>query len=444
VDAPTQIAAIFVLVLVNGLFAGAEIAILSMRKTRLQELAERGSRNARAVLRLRALPERLLATIQVGITVIGATAAAFGGSTLEEPIAAWLTSRGVREHADDLALAIVVVGISYLTLVLGELVPKSLALRVGERYALLAGLPLVALSFLARPLVWFLAGSSNLVLKLFRDQTSFTEARVSPQEIQQLMDEAAQAGTLHPEAGEIAARAVDLGTIKVSAVMVPQVDMVSIDIAADPAEIRRIVLRSRHRRFPVFEGHVDNVIGYAMLVEILETLERGETSIRGVVRDARFVPEVARAIDVLREMQSNRFGMALVVREQGTIAGLVTVEDLVEEAVGEIFSEHEPKVERISPHPDGSIVVDGSVGVHELNRELGLELPIGPRWSTLAGLAIALHGSLPAPGTRLIVDEHLEIEVLEATSRRVRRLKLHRRRNQEDEKTAAHEFPDEA
>jgi len=428
VDASTQIAAILVLVLINGVFAGAEIAILSVRKTRLQELAEQGSRSARAVLRLRSIPERLLATIQVGITVIGATAAAFGGSTLEEPLADWLTANGAGKHADDIALALVVAGISYLTLVLGELVPKSLALRVGERYALIAGMPLAVLSSLARPLVWLLAGSSNLVLKLFHDQTSFTEARVSPQEIQRLVDEATQAGTLHPEAGEIAARAVDLGTIKVSAVMVPQVDMVSLNVDEPPAALRSRVLRARHRRFPVYEEHIDNIIGYVTLVEVLEAFDRGDTDIRRVIRDARFVPETARAIDVLRDMQSARFGMALVVREQGTIAGLVTVEDLVEEAVGEIFSEHEPRVERFREQPDGSIVVDGSVGVHELNRELGLELPTGARWSTLAGLAIALHGSLPTPATRLKVDEDVELEVLDATSRRVRRIKLHRRR----------------
>lgn len=426
----TEILAILLLVVINGMFSGAEIAILSIRKTRLQELAERGSRRGRAVLRLRSNPERLLATIQVGITVIGATAAAFGGATLEEPLAAWLVTHGAGEHADDIALGLVVAGISYLTLVIGELVPKSLALRAGERYALLAGLPLAGLSWLARPLVWLLAGSSNLVLRLFRDHTSFTETRVSPQEIQQLVEEATQAGTLHPDAGEIAARAVDLGVIKVSAVMVPQVDMVTLDVNADPADIKKTMLRSRFRRFPVFEEQVDNVIGYATLHEVLEAFDRGEKTIRSVIREAKFVPETARAIDVLRELQTERFGMALVVREQGAIAGLVTVEDLVEEAVGEIFSEHEPQIEKFRELRDGSVLVDGSVGVHELNRELGLELPIGPRWSTLAGLAIALHGSLPATGTRLRVDEHVELEILEATSRRVRRLKLHRRREE--------------
>lgn len=424
----TEIVAILLLVVVNGMFSGAEIAILSIRKTRLQELADRGSRGARAVLRLRANPERLLATIQVGITVIGATAAAFGGATLQQPLAEWLATHGAGRHASNIALGIVVAGISYLTLVIGELVPKSLALRVGERYALLAGLPLLGLAGLARPLVWLLAGSSNLVLRLFRDHTSFTETRVSPQEIQQLVEEATQAGTLHPEAAEIAARAVDLGIIKVSAVMVPQIDMITLDVDGDPVEIRKTMLRSRLRRFPVYEEQSDNIIGYATLHEVLEAYDRGETTIRGVIREAKFVPETARAVDVLRELQTERFGMALVVREQGAIAGLVTVEDLVEEAVGEIFSEHEPQVVKYRELPDGSVLVDGSISVHELNRELGLELPLGPRWSTVAGLAIALHGSLPAPGTRLRVDEHVEIEIVDATSRRVRRLKLHRTR----------------
>src|SRR5690606_19853242 len=168
----------------------------------------------------------------------------------------------IGEHADDVALTLVVVGVSYFTLVLGELVPKSLALRVGERYALLAGLPLVALSYLARPLIWFLAGSSNLVLRLFHDQTSFTEARVSPEEIQRVVEEATQAGTLHPEAGEIASRAVDFAELKVGAVMVPRVDMVCIDVEASFDEVRILLLENPYRRFPVYDGELDNILGY--------------------------------------------------------------------------------------------------------------------------------------------------------------------------------------
>ncbi|MFO7179729.1 MAG: hemolysin family protein [Pseudomonadota bacterium] len=421
----SEILVIFLLVIANGLFSGAEIAILSIRKTRLAELAERSTRG-RALFKLRSDPERFLATIQVGITVIGATAAAFGGATLADPLARWLTAQGVGEHADDIALTVVVVGVSYFTLVLGELVPKSLALRVGERYALFTGLPLVALSYLARPLIAFLAGSSNLVLRLFHDQTSFTETRVSPEEIHRVVEEATQAGTLHPEAGEIASRAVDFAQLKVSAVMVPRVDMVCIDVDASFDRIRDLLLANPYRRFPVYQGELDNVLGYVTHIDLLNAMSSKHGSIAKLVREVYFVPETVRAIDVLKQLQTSRAGLAIVVREQGSVAGLVTIEDLVEELVGEIFSEHEPRVERIRELPDGSILVDASLGVHELNRELGLELPIGPRWSTLAGLAIALHGSLPRPGTRVRLEDGIELEVVDATPRRVRAIKLRR------------------
>ncbi len=419
----SEILIILLLVVANGLFSGAEIAIISVRKTRLAELAE-GSTRGRALLKLRAAPERFLATIQVGITVIGATAAAFGGATLAEPLARWLAVRGLGEHADDVALTLVVVGVSYFTLVLGELVPKSLALRVGERYALLAGLPLVALSYLARPLIWFLAGSSNLVLRLFHDQTSFTEARVSPEEIQRVVEEATQAGTLHPEAGEIASRAVDFAELKVGAVMVPRVDMVCIDVEASFDEVRILLLENPYRRFPVYDGELDNILGYVTHIDLLNAISLRQRPIRELVREVYFVPETVRAIDLLKQLQTSRAGLAVVVREQGSVAGLVTIEDLVEELVGEIFSEHEPRVERIRELPDGAILVDASLGVHELNRELGLELPIGSRWSTLAGLAIALHGSLPRPGTRVRLEDGIELEIVDATPRRVRAIKL--------------------
>ena len=191
----TELLVIVALPLATGLFAATEIAILSVRKTRLRELAAEGNGAARALLEMRAEPERFLATVQVGITVIGATAAAFGGATVARAFSLALEHVGVKaEAADKLGLALVISLISYLTLVLGELVPKSLALRSSEQYALLAARPLAALAWLAQPIVWFLTASSNVVLRLFRDRTTFTEARLSKEELQQLVDEAATVG----------------------------------------------------------------------------------------------------------------------------------------------------------------------------------------------------------------------------------------------------------
>lgn len=243
------------LILVNGLFSGAEIAVISMRKTRLRELVEQGGRPAQAVQYLREHPERFLATVQVGITVVGATAAAFGGDIFAEPLASLLGRVSwLAPHARGLGLTIVVVTVSYLSLVLGELVPKSLALRHAEAYALLAGKPLRWLSFGARPVVWLLTASSNAVLRLFGDRTSFTEARLSPDEIQEMVDEAARVGTLDPRTSEIASRALEFRDLSVAEVMVPRVDIAALPKGATGDELRQVLARKLYSRLPVYEG----------------------------------------------------------------------------------------------------------------------------------------------------------------------------------------------
>jgi putative hemolysin len=208
----SELLIILALVLVNAVFAGAEIAVLSVRRTRLTELMEGGSGAARAAVQaLRAQPERFLATVQIGITVVGATAGAFGGATLAADLAPVLAGWvPLAPYAGTVALAVVVTVVSFLSLVVGELVPKSLALKAAEPYALAVGRPLLWLSRLLRPLAWVLTAASNLILFPFRDRTSFIEARLSPDELMELVDEAASAGTVNPRAGEIAARALRL------------------------------------------------------------------------------------------------------------------------------------------------------------------------------------------------------------------------------------------
>src|SRR5215510_6290873 len=202
------------LILANGLLAGAEMAVVTVRSSRVHELLESGRRGARALHALRENPERFLATVQVGATVIGSGVAAYGGASIAGDLAVWLQQLGVPpEASENLALVIVVVCISFLTVVLGELVPKSLALRAGERYALVMARPLEFLALLATPVVWFLTAVSNLVLKPFGDSTTFTESKLSKEEVRSLVDEATEAGTVDPDAGEIASRALDFAAL---------------------------------------------------------------------------------------------------------------------------------------------------------------------------------------------------------------------------------------
>jgi putative hemolysin len=421
----TELLVILLLILANGVFAGAEIAILSVRKTRVRELCDEGSRSARALARLRETPENFFATVQIGITVVSATAAAFGGARVARALTPFVEHTLGERYAEDVALAAVVAGISYLTVVFGELVPKSLALRAAERYGLFIARPLLLLARVSRPLVWLLTATSNIVLRIFKDRTTFTESRFSKEELQQLVDEAATAGDLDPRAGEIAYRALDFGDVRVGSLMVPRPEMVVLHQDASREQVRELLVRSGHTRVPVHRGAPEDVVGYVTGRDLIALLTTDDPrSVRGIVREALFVPEVRLAADVLKDMQRTRDHLALVVDEQGSVVGLVTLEDLLEELVGEIFAEHETPVERIVHERDGGILVRGRVPVHEINRELGIELAESPTWSTIGGLVTALAGSLPQPGTRLDAGHGTTLEVVEASGHRVHRVRI--------------------
>lgn len=409
----------------NGLFSGAEIAILSVRRTRLAELAEAGSSRARTVLGLRGDPERFLATVQVGITVVGAAAAAFSGRALADRLAIPIRQiPTLADHAGAISLAIVVAGVSYLSLVLGELVPKSLALRAAEAYALVVGPPMAALAWVGRPLVWFLTASSNLVLRLFGDRTSFTEARLSSDELAQLVDEAATAGTVDPHVGEIASRALTFDALDLSVVMVPRAEVVALPRTATIDDLAEVTCRSGHARVLIHDGDLDGIIGYVNVRDVLARARAtADLTLESMLHPALYLADTMPAPAGLREIQRQRATLAVVVDEQGTVRGIVTIEDLLEELVGEILSEGEVEPSRIRHEDDGMIWVDGATPVHEVNRQLGVELP-EPEWAaTIGGLAIELAGRIPVQGDEIAVDGWV-LEVVEASHRRVTAVRL--------------------
>ena len=267
-DILLQFAVLLGLTAINAFFSGAEIAILSVRKSRLRELADEGSTRAKSALALRQKPEQFLATVQVGITVVGASAGAFGGVVLEQPVAEALRSIGAGAWADRLALALVVAIVSALSIVLGELVPKSLALRSSDRFALLAAPVLLLLSRVAAPVIAVLTAASNIFLRPFHDRTNFVESRLSREELRQLVEEATDAGSMDAQAGEIAARAIDLGDLSVGAVMVPRGAIASLDVGASVGEVRAMLRDRPYSRYPLTDGATENVLGYVMAREL--------------------------------------------------------------------------------------------------------------------------------------------------------------------------------
>jgi putative hemolysin len=422
-----EVLVILALVLLSAIFAGAEIAVLAMRRARLRDLIKAGRGAAVAVDALREHPERFLATVQVAVTVIGAAAGAFGGATLARDLTPALARLGLGGAAGAVAFAVVVVVVAYLSLVLGELVPRSLALRHAERYSLVIGRPFTLLAALLRPVVWFLTASSNLILRVFGDRTTFSEARLSSEELQQLVEEAGQTGSLDPRIAEIASRSFDFSELPVSAVMVPRGQIVGVPRRARGEEVRRILLEEGHSRMPVYEDSLDHVAGYVVAMDVLAlSLEHQLFVLDDILRPAHFIPETTRAVEALKGMQRRRTQLALVVDESGSVSGLVTIEDLVEELVGEIFDEKEKERPRalVTREPSGAAVVAGTAPIREVNRELGLDLPQGEGYSTIAGLCIQLAGVIPSPGTKLQTADGVGLEVVEASARRVRKVRI--------------------
>ncbi|MDQ3262060.1 MAG: hemolysin family protein [Myxococcota bacterium] len=421
----SELLIILLLTLANGLFAGTEIAVLSVRKTRLRQLVEEGNKGAQAVQHLRTHSERFLATVQVGITVVAATSAAFGGAAVAERLEPALRDMGLGDSAPSVALTLVVALVSFLSIVLGELVPKSLALRSSEAYALAMGRPMIALAWLMRPAVWVLTLTSNVVLKLFGDRTSFTESRLSPDELQQLVEEASRTGSVHPRTGDIASRAFDMAELTAGEVMVPRNRVVTLPRRASPEEIQRIMLEEGHSRMPVYDGQADNIVGYVVAKDLLAiALEKGLVVLEDALRPAYFVPETMRALDVMQGMQQRRTLLAVAVDEGGGFAGILTMEDLVEELVGEIFSEHETPPETIRPEEQGVFLVQATLPLRDLNRALDLSLPEDRDFTTLGGLVTSLSGKIPEVGAKLVAEDGTRLEVVDASPRRVKLVRV--------------------
>lgn len=420
-----ELCVILALVLLNGLFAGAEIAVVGVDRLRLSQLVEAGGRRARAVQALRAGPERFFATVQIVITVVGATAGAFGGATFARDLTPLLRPL-LGTYADEVALAAVVVLISFLSLVGGELVPKSLALRRPEPFALFVAPVLLWLSSAARPLVWLLTQSSNAVLKWFGDSTSFSESRLSPEELRTLVEEAAESGALDPRVGEIASRALDFAKLTAGHAMIPRTRVVGIERRASTEEIRTVVLEHAHSRLPVYDGDLDVIVGYVLYKDLLPLAWEGRLLVlEDLIRPAYVVDESMEASVLLHEMRARHVQLAVVAAAEGGTAGIVTFDDLVEELVGDVFGElHRTAPESTKPAADGSIIALAAVPTRDLNRKYALALPEGEGWSTLGGLCLREAGRVPLSGECLKLDDGTELWIEQASERAVEKVRV--------------------
>ena len=399
-----EIAVVVALTVLNGLFAMSETAMVSARRTRLRERAQGGDRGARTALELAEEPNRFLSTVQIGISLIGVLAGAFGGAALAGPLAEILQAVPVlAPYAELVAFAVVVGAITYLSLVVGELVPQRLALGAPETVASLVARPMRFLSTLASPVVWFLGASTDAMLRLLRISPSVEEP-VSEQEVEILLEEGARARIFEEEERDLARRALQLDDRPVRELMTPRPKIVWLDADDPPEEHRRVVAESRHSWFPVARGDLDDLLG---LVSIKDDWARWGEAGDGAgfldsLRCPPVVPEGAPATRALETFKRSGIHVAIVADERGNVEELVTPTDVLEALVGDMpdaedLAGEEPNV---VVRADGSLLIDGLTPAGELKERLGLpELPYEDEdYQTVGGMVMTGLGRVPAVG----------------------------------------------
>ena len=417
-----EILIIFLLMICNALFAMSEMAVVASRKVRLQQWANQGNARAQVALDLAQSPNRFLSTIQVGITLIGILAGAFGGTTVARSLEGYL--KGIpylRGYSEVLSLGIVVLGITYLSIVLGELVPKRLALNNPERIASAIAVPLRLLATITHPVVQVLTISSEGVLKLLGYQPS-REPPITEEEIKVLIEQGTQAGVFAEKEKDIIKSVFRLADREVGVLMTTRLEIVWLDLNAPIEENRVKIMDHPYSRFPVAQDNLDNVLG---VVRAKDLLDQGLSSqlmdLKEKMTPPLFVPENAPALHLLEMFKKSRPHLALVVDEYGGIQGLVTLNDILESIVGEISSQNQPAEPQAVQREDGSWLVDGMVPVDEFKEIFDLVRLPGEgsgHFQTLGGFIMMQMGRVPRPADHF-EWEGLRFEVVDMDGKRI-------------------------
>ncbi len=421
-----EVLIIFLLIIINGLLAMSEIAIVTARKTKLQHWAENGDLGARTALKIAASPNDFLSTIQIGITTIGIFAGAYGGANITDELTLLFKPfPELASHAGGLSITIVVVATTYFSLILGELVPKRLALHAPELVAKYVAKPMNILSVFARPLVHLLSGSTNLILKAMGVQ-EYSETPVSQAEIHVMIEQAAEAGIVEEAEQEMVAEVLRLGDRKVTHLMTPRPDITWLDGNDSLEAVLQEVAEATHSKFLVCDGTVDEVLGVVETKSILlKALDQKQLLVRDLVVQPLYVPENTNALQLLERFRDAQQQIALVLDEYGGLQGLVTSDDIFHSIVGELPGHGDtPKWSTIQLS-DGVWILDGHMPIDEFfsRFELQRDLHEGGTYQTLAGFILARLEKIPAVGERFDWHE-LTFEVMELDRQRIDKIKV--------------------
>ena len=426
-DPLLSIPILIILTAINAFFAAAEIAVISLSETKLKKQAEEGDRKAKKLLTLMQAPDSFLSAIQIAITLAGFLNAAFAADSFADPLVEWLVENlhftalpvGVLNTLMVVAVTIV---LSYFTLVLGELVPKRVAMKKTEGVARATVGVVWAVATVFRPVIWLLSKSTNGVLRLMHIDPKADEEEVSEDEIRMMVDLGEERGSIEPAERQLIDNIFEFNNITAEDVMIHRTDMVMVWVEDTPEEIIRTIRESGISRFPVYEEDADDIVGILNTRDYLLNAQLAKPrSLRELLRPAYFVPESVRTDVLFRDMQSKKVHLAIVVDEYGGTSGLVTMEDLLEEIVGNIYDEFDPQEEKDIEQVDENLWrVSGSCELDQVSETLGVEFPEDVESDTLGGLVFAQLSAIPQDGSQIEVDTcGLHIKVLELTDRRV-------------------------
>jgi putative hemolysin len=402
----TDLLIVLVLIGVNGLFAMTEAAFLTVRRTRIEQLVEEGHRSARLVADMLGDPTRTLSTIQVGITFVGLITAGAAADSAVEPVAAWLrsiTGGALSASGAELAALVgVMVCVTFLTLVLGEITPKSLAVQRAEPIVLMAAFPLRGIQLVTAPAVELVTRIADILVRPFGGKAAFHPSAMSQEELKLMVEQSEEYGVIETAEKEMIHSIFEFSDTSVRRVMTPRLDITAVSADTTVHELIESVNASGHSRLPVYDGDLDQIVGVVHIKDVISDLaETGNAIVRNRMKPPYFVPESKRVDDLLADFRRNKSQLAIVRDEYGTVTGVVTIEDLIEEIVGEIQDEYdleEPEVTQLDP---STLVVDGRMAVTDFNDRMGVEVPIEGA-DTLGGFVFGLMGHQPAQGEETV------------------------------------------
>lgn len=423
-----EIFLICIFIFINGFFAASEIAVVTMRRSRIKKLIEDGVKNAESLNKLREHPDKFLATIQIGVTTAGALASAIGGAAAVatiSPILKEVPIPLISASSEAISIGFVVLVVTYLSLVFGELIPKSLAFSNPERVSLAISPSIEKFSRLANIFVYILTMSTNILLKPFGKKAFSRREYISEEELKLLLEEGRKQGIFEPEEKELIHGVFEFTDTSVKEVMIPSPKMVTLKTSMSFEEIISIISEEKFSRYPIIGKDINDIRGIVYAKEffnLLSKTDKGKIDIRKAMKPPLFTPETLKISNLLREMQKKRVHMAIVIDEYGAVTGLVTLEDLLEEIVGEIRDEYDTE-SPVNQLPDGSFIIDPSISTRDLQDDYSISIPESTEYETLGGFIVTHLQRIPKCGDTVDMEK-MRLKVIEMVGQRVSKVKM--------------------